>query len=120
MLDSVFCDAVRFGAATASSKITDSVKAIDENGYIKQSVDREYTVLVQTPQIFRCDLYKRALDETDVYDKTITDDNSMLEKIGIPVYCTDTGKENFKITHKEDLDYAEYYLGRLEKCVTTE
>jgi len=114
MINAVFLDAVKYGAATASSKITDSVKSIDDKGFIKESLNRDLTVLVQTPQIFSVELYKMALDATDVFDPLVTDDNSMLERIGVSVFCTDTGSENFKITRREDLDYAEFVLGR--KC----
>ena len=36
----------------------------------------------------------------------------LLEKIGVKVHCTDTGRENIKLTVKEDLEYAAYLLNR--------
>ena len=112
MINSVFFDAVKYGAATASSRVSDSVKKIDGRGFITESIDRDFTVTVQTPQIFSSELYRKALLNTDPLDPSITDDNSMLLRIGVPVYCTETGSLNIKLTKREDLEYAEFLLGR--------
>ena len=65
---------------------------------------------MQTPQIFRKEDYKKALLTLSDNDSFITDDNMLLERIGVKVFCTETGKENIKITVKEDLDYARFLL----------
>lgn len=114
IIDKVLRDAVAYGGATASSRVTDSVKETGEDDFIQRSIARESLRLIQTPQIFRADLYERALSACDVNDPAITDDNSMLERIGVRVFCTETGKENIKLTFKEDLAYAEFILkGRM-------
>ena len=74
------------------------------------TVDRNSLMLVQTPQVFRSELYKKALLSADVNDSAITDDNMLVERIGGKIHCTDTGKYNIKLTHKEDLDYADFLL----------
>ena len=35
----------------------------------------------------------------------------LMERLGIPVFMTDTGKTNIKITHADDIVLAEYLLG---------
>lgn len=109
MISAVVLDAKKYGAATASAEVTDTVKSVDADNRISATVDRDTLVLVQTPQIFRTDLYKKAVE---AYDGRInvTDDNMLVELIGVKPYCTDTGKRNIKITTVEDLNFANYLL----------
>ena len=109
MISAVVLDAKKYGAATASAEVTDKVKSVDADNRISATVDRDTLVLVQTPQIFRTDLYKKAVE---AYDGRInvTDDNMLVELIGVKPYCTDTGKRNIKITTVEDLNFANYLL----------
>ncbi len=109
-VDAVIKDAFRYGAATASTRVTDTVKEVDEDGFIKFTHSRKNMRFVQTPQVFSCELYKKALDEIDVFDERITDDNFLLEKISYPVFCTETSKDNIKITTQEDVFYADFLL----------
>lgn len=112
MISKVVLDAKTYGAATAATYLTDTVKCIDNSGFAQSTVDRTHTVTVQTPQIFKVDLYKRALDGIKKLDSSITDDNMLVERIGAKIYCTDIGRENIKITFTSDVDYAEYILKR--------
>ncbi len=110
MISSVVRDAKEYGAATASCKITDTVKKVNPDGVIESTLPRGEIVLVQTPQVFKVDLYKRAVENVDLSDVSITDDNMLLENIGIYPYSTDTGKYNIKITTQEDLVFADFLL----------
>ena len=110
MISDVLHDATVYGAATASAAVTDTVKIVDVDGKIEKNLSRNALRAVQTPQIFRMDLYTKAILGVDLKDASITDDNMLLERIGIYPYCTDTGKENFKITTSEDLLFAKYLL----------
>ena len=114
MIKAVIRDAKAYGAATASYRVTDTVKHVDCDGKVVSTLDRNNIYLVQTPQAFKYDLYKKAIECVDVCDASITDDNMLLEKVGVKVHCTNTGKENVKLTVKEDLDYAEFLLGKSE------
>ena len=109
-VDAVINDAFRFGAATASSAVTDTVKEVGEEGFIKFTHSRKTMRFVQTPQVFSCELYKKALEAIDIFDERITDDNFLLENISCPVFCTETGKDNIKITTPEDILYADFLL----------
>ncbi len=110
MIDSVNFDAYKYGAATASNKITDTVKRIDADGNIIETLDRSTLVCAQTPQIFKKEIYNEALNLLNIEDYLITDDNMLAERIGFPVHCTETGKRNIKITVPEDLFLAECLL----------
>ena len=110
MIEDVVSDAVKYGAATAAASVTDTVKTVDSDGKIVGTVDRNSLMLVQTPQIFGVELYRKAINSISVYDESITDDNMLVERIGGKIHCTDTGKYNVKLTHKEDLEYAVFLL----------
>ncbi len=103
-------DAFEYGAATASTPITDTVKVIDESGKIKSTVNRSTLCAIQTPQVFKTDLYRKALESVKTLDESITDDNMLLERIGVYPYCSKTGRGNIKITVKEDIEYAKFLL----------
>lgn len=110
MIEAVVSDAIRYGAATASSLVTDTVKEVDENGFIRATLDRRTLRNVQTPQIFKADIYKKALAGLDENDSSVTDDNMLVERLGVSVYCTDTGKNNIKITTVDDIMLVESML----------
>ena len=47
--------------------------------------------------------------------ESITDDNMLLENIGVQPYCVDTSSENIKITTREDLLLAEFIIRKREE-----
>ena len=106
----VISDAEKYGAATAACRVTDTVNKVDRNGKIICTVNRDELVTVQTPQIFKTDLYKKAIKYVSVSDLSVTDDNMLMEKIGVDVHCTFTGTKNIKITVRDDLAYAKFLL----------
>ncbi len=114
-ISSVVADAVAYGAATASARVTDTVKLVDTSGFVTDTPDRDYVMLATTPQIFKTDIYSSALDKVGSTDSAVTDDNMLVERAGYKVFCTDTGRENIKITHAGDVEYAEFILRRREK-----
>lgn len=65
------------------------------------TVDRSAYKLVQTPQVFDVDLLKRAYAQQ--YTPFFTDDASVVESIGVPVYLAEGNRENIKITTPFDL-----------------
>ena len=114
MISKVIADARVYGAATAVSRVYDTVKYIDDEGFISGTLDRNSIFMATTPQAFSVDIYRSALEFSDLNDPTITDDNSLVERIGEKIYLTDLGRENIKITTKDDVDYAEYLIRRRE------
>ena len=90
--------------------LTDTLKEVNNDGFISSHKDRSLYRLMQTPQIFKKELYKKALEDFDVADLAITDDNMLMQKIGVNVFCSDTGKYNIKITVREDIELAEYLI----------
>ena len=114
-ISAVISDAVTHGAATAATAASDTVKIVTLDGFVSDTPDRSLVMLAATPQIFKTDIYKSALAASASDDVTVTDDNMLVERAGFKVYCTETGKENIKITHAGDVEYAELILRRREK-----
>lgn len=102
--------AIKYGAATAGSYVSDTIKQLEEN-MICATLPREALFMAHTPQIFKCDLYRAALERSSA-DERITDDNMLIESLGIRVCPVDTGKNNIKLTTPEDISYAEYIIER--------
>lgn len=111
MIESVVAAAFENGAATAAKKITDSVKRVDSNGIILESVPRDDLFAMQTPQVFRTSDYSLGLSLSHD-DATITDDNMIVERVGVSVRCVECGSDNIKITTPEDIVYAKFIIKR--------
>ena len=106
----VISDAKRYGAASAVVSVYDTVKEIGDDGFIASTHDRTKIKLAATPQVFRYSIYKAALDKA-VDLSRITDDNMLVEKSGYKIYATEVSRANIKITHSEDIPYAEFLIG---------
>lgn len=95
-------------AVSVVTKTTDTIKEVDENGKIIRTIDRSKLYNTQTPQAFETEMIKKAHEK--LLNKNYTDDCSMLEELGIPVYITHGSYTNIKITIKSDLDFAKLYI----------
>lgn len=91
----------------------DTVKKVDETGYVVKTYERKLLWLIQTPQVFRYDDISRAHVKaaTEGWDE-VTDDARLMEKMGIPVKIIPGSEDNIKVTTPHDLEYAEFLLGK--------
>ena len=116
MIDKVIMRAYDTGAATAGYPVTDTVKIVS-NSKITKTVDRSTLFFATTPQVFKSSIYSKALSEN--FDLSlITDDNMLIEQIGISPSAVDVGKENIKITTPQDKEYAEFLIKKRERDMT--
>lgn len=76
-------------------------------------VDRRRLRIVQTPQVFRADLLRRAYGTE--YRPEFTDDASVVEEEGQTVFLCPGERANLKITTPEDLIAAEALLASREE-----
>lgn len=86
--------------------IKDSLRKGSENQ--SQHVNRSSYWIVQTPQVFKRELLLAAYQLP--FTEEITDDASLVEKLGESIYLSKGNEENFKITTPFDLKMAEYLL----------
>lgn len=94
------------GAAACARPVTDTLKRINDEGFIIESVDRSKLWAVETPQIFRADLLRQAYAELVATGAYVTDETSAVQAAGAPVALVDTPEWNGKITFPADLELA--------------
>ncbi len=101
------------GAAVAAVPATDTIKAAGEDMLVRVTPPRHEIWAVQTPQVFRFDVIERAYREVNA---EVTDDASLVEKLGYPVKLYLGAYDNIKITTPLDLFLAEaLFQKRLER-----
>ena len=96
--------------AIAATPVTDTVKETYPDGTVIRTLDRSRLWAVQTPQVFRADTLRRALDVDDEVLAAATDDASLVEAAGGSVRVVEAPPENFKVTTAADLARAEAAL----------
>ncbi|BEU88254.1 2-C-methyl-D-erythritol 4-phosphate cytidylyltransferase [Selenomonas sp. TAMA-11512] len=99
------------GAAIAAVPEKYTVKIVDENRIVKDTIPRETLWEVQTPQGFRRDILYRAYQKAKEDGFLGTDDASLVERMGVDVKVVESDYRNVKITTPEDLLLAEALLG---------
>ena len=100
----------RAGAAVAATRVTDTLKEGDEGGLINRNVDRSKLWAVQTPQVFRVEVIRRALQEVIQRGLLVTDDTAACELIGQRVQLVESKTPNPKATSPADLPFIESLL----------
>ena len=98
------------GAAACARRVNDTLKRINDEGFIIESVDRANLWAVETPQIFRADLLRHAYDEVIATGGYVSDETSAVQAAGAPVALVDTPEWNGKITYPGDLELARLVL----------
>jgi 2-C-methyl-D-erythritol 4-phosphate cytidylyltransferase len=96
--------AAETGAAVCCTDVKDTIKLVDDNEIVTQTLNRNRLRAVQTPQVFRLDLLKKAYE---LISSEVTDDAGIVEKAGYRVKLYAGDYENIKITTPEDLLLAE-------------
>jgi 2-C-methyl-D-erythritol 4-phosphate cytidylyltransferase len=97
-------------AAVAAAAMTDTVKEAAADGRVLRTLDRSSLWAIQTPQVFRGDVLRRALDRDEMALATATDDASLVEELGGTVRVVPAPPENIKVTRESDLRVAEALL----------
>ncbi len=97
-------------AAIAAVPVTDTIKALDPQGAVSETLDRSRLWAVQTPQVFRRDALERALAVGAEELARATDDAWLIERAGGRVIVVAAGDENLKVTTPMDLRMAELLI----------
>jgi 2-C-methyl-D-erythritol 4-phosphate cytidylyltransferase len=92
----------REGAAILVTAPVDTIKEVRE-GAVVRTVKRDELRNALTPQCFQYKLLQRAYEETDVNDPELTDESSLVERLGIRIAIVEGSSRNIKITREEDL-----------------
>lgn len=97
------------GTAVAAVPATDTIKRAMEDGTVCETLDRSGLWCVQTPQVFRFEILQRALN---CPDHDVTDEATLVERLGVKVVVAVGAETNFKITTPVDLELAEAWVSR--------
>jgi 2-C-methyl-D-erythritol 4-phosphate cytidylyltransferase len=100
-------EAKESGAAVAALPVTDTIKVAGDDGFVQGTPPRRNLWLAQTPQVFRSDIITRAYRQVE---GEVTDDATLVERLGYRVKLYMGSYDNIKITTKNDLALAEILL----------
>lgn len=92
-----------------AAQVVDTIKKSYHN-IVEKTVDRSMLWQAQTPQMYRFGVLFKALENVIQNNLSITDEASSIEYLGLESVLVPASKSNFKITTKEDLDLANFYL----------
>ena len=102
--------AEKLGTAIPAIKPLETVRLgrTENSTHKSSSFDRNEVFLVQTPQCFDSKMLKKAYSQS--FDKSFTDDASVVEKLGYGINLVKGNRENIKITNPLDIIYAEILI----------
>jgi 2-C-methyl-D-erythritol 4-phosphate cytidylyltransferase len=95
-----------FGAAVPVTPVTDTIK-VGKGGFADSTPDRSRLFAAQTPQAFRAELIKAALQDAVDHGLSLTDDCAAVERLGMRVKLVEGDVRNRKLTIPSDLAVAE-------------
>ena len=98
------------GSGVAAIPVVDTIKRATADGLVQETPDRASLYAIQTPQSFRMDVIMAAHEKAREDGFLGTDDVSLLEHAGIPVYLSEGDRENLKLTTPTDRELAEVIL----------
>jgi len=93
------------GASTAALPVSDTLKGKDGE-FIGRPIDRESTLAIQTPQVFKREILIEAYETLDIKGNSWTDETSLVAELGKPVAWVMGSRFNIKVTTEEDLEIA--------------
>ena len=112
MIEAAVAEAEVFGAAVVGVPLTDTIKKVDGVKLeVESSLDRQELWAAQTPQAFKTDIIMRAYEQGRAKHE-VTDDATLVEKMGTKVKMVMGSPLNMKITRPDDLWVAEGILSK--------
>ena len=103
------------GGAIAAVPAKNTIKLCNDSHQVVETPDRSKLWEVQTPQGFRRDILVQANELAEKDGFLGTDDASLVERTGHPVYIVESDYRNIKITTPEDIIIARAFLAEEEK-----
>ena len=103
------------GAAVVGIPEKNTIKVVEENGFVIGTLERRKLYAVQTPQGMKREIALEAFAKAELEQFNGTDDVQLVERLGKRVKLVIGNYKNFKITTLEDLVMAEAILRELGK-----
>jgi 2-C-methyl-D-erythritol 4-phosphate cytidylyltransferase len=93
-------------AAVVAVRVKDTVKVGNDEGRFERTLDRSVLWSAQTPQTFTRQLLLDAYEKAGRENVEVTDDASLVERLGIRPAIVEGSFDNIKITTPDDLEFA--------------
>jgi len=106
MVDRVFAEAQKSGAAILAAPLHGTLKRVSGSGVIDETLCREGLWEAQTPQVFKREVIVEAYGKRGDFEGSPTDDAQLVEAMGHPVEVVDSDFSNLKITTRADITLA--------------
>ena len=97
-------------AIILATKVTDTIKIVDNRGYIQETPNRQNLWAAQTPQGFIVKRLRKAHEMAIEKNWIVTDDASLFEMLNWQVKIIEGNSSNIKITSPLDLKIAKLFL----------
>ncbi|HEX5036234.1 MAG TPA: 2-C-methyl-D-erythritol 4-phosphate cytidylyltransferase [bacterium] len=110
IIEKTIAGAQAFGGCVAALPAKETTKKVNADGAILETVDRSQLWNIQTPQAFRRDIFRRAVEKSVKDGFLGTDEAMLVERLGETVKVVTSSPYNIKITAPEDLAIAEAFL----------
>ena len=95
-----------------AAPVRDTIKRVDPEGRVGETVDRRPLMHALTPQLFPAGVLLEAIDAALAAGFEVTDEASAIERAGLRPRAVTGASDNLKITHPEDLAVARAILVR--------
>jgi 2-C-methyl-D-erythritol 4-phosphate cytidylyltransferase len=110
LIEATISAAQETGAAVAAQPVVDTIKESADGTLIDRTMPRSKLWAVQTPQTFRVEVIRRAIQTARDQGLSLTDDTAACELIGQLVRLVLSSAPNPKVTIPADLPYVESLL----------
>ena len=94
--------------------VADTLKQVNGQGEIEQTVDRSILWRAQTPQLFPLLALRNALRHCIEEGVSVTDEAMAMERAGHRVHVVEGASSNIKVTVEADLVFADVFLREAE------
>jgi 2-C-methyl-D-erythritol 4-phosphate cytidylyltransferase len=110
LIDRMVAQARQWGPVVCGLPARDTVKEVDQDRVVVKTYDRNQVWLVQTPQVFPYPVIWEAHKRASRQGWDVTDDGSLVERMGVRVRVVEGSERNIKITTPSDLVLAQLFL----------
>jgi 2-C-methyl-D-erythritol 4-phosphate cytidylyltransferase len=112
LIERCIAEAARGHSVIAALPVVDTIKEIDDTGYVVGTPDRNRLWAAQTPQAFPAAVLRQAHERAAADGFTATDDATLVAHYGTRILVVPGDADNIKLTTPVDLTIAEALLAR--------
>lgn len=113
-INAVAEDGILYSASSLAVPVKDTIKIVNEQGFVVSTPKRSELWAVQTPQVFEKKLYLKALEQAEMTGSDYTDDCQLVEQLGIRVHICLGEYTNLKLTTADDIALSETIIKQRE------